>query len=125
MALMEEAEPRGQESAAPARKINHRRGAGGKDGRTEEKDGRRQASAGPAHSKVAPARPVHRGAGAGMLLTYYTMVQVVFMNRFTEYKLNDLFCVRFSKNWDIIFNMQRRNEAGINICLFKRVYKII
>lgn len=91
MALMEEAEPRGREAAAPARKINHRRGAGGKDGRTEEKDGRRQASAGPAHSKVAPARPVHRGASAGMLLTYCTMVQVIFMKLLGK-QMIDLFC---------------------------------
>lgn len=35
---MEEAGQTGQESSAPAWKINHRRGAGGKDGRTEEKE---------------------------------------------------------------------------------------
>lgn len=84
---MEEAGQTGQESSAPAWKINHRRGAGGKDGRTEEKEdcGRLQASARPppTHSKVAPARPVQDGRG---------------------------------RRWNIV---QRRNEAGINICLFE------
>lgn len=63
---MEEAGQTGQESSAPAWKINHRRGAGGKDGRTEEKEncGGLQASARPPPTQRSHLLdPCRRGGG--------------------------------------------------------------
>lgn len=69
---MEEAEQTGQESSAPAWKINHRRGAGGKDGRTEEKEncGRLQASARPHPLKGRTCSTLAGGVGGGALEHY-------------------------------------------------------
>lgn len=84
MALMEEAEQRGQESSAPAWKINHRRGAGGKDGRTDRGEGQQAAGLRVSHplkGRTCSTR-IRAGAGAGMLLTYHTTAQVIFIQHF-------------------------------------------